>query len=147
MGIDEIDKRIINALLDDSRLSFRQIAKLSGVSVATALKRVRVLEKSGVLKGYTATVDYEQLGYEFEVLINIKVAHGKLFEVEKKIASLPNVSHVFDVTGTSDVVVLAQFKSRRELDNFLKKIQTFDFILKTNTILILNKIKDRDIRV
>ena len=143
MDIDEIDKRIINILLEDARLSFRQLAKRAGISVATALKRTKILEKEVIITGYHAELDYEPLGYQFEVIINIKVGSGKLAEVEKRIANIPNVLQVFDVTGNYDSMVIARFKTRRELDAFLKKIQQLDFVRKTNTILILQRVKSK----
>jgi DNA-binding Lrp family transcriptional regulator len=145
MKIDETDRKLLYVLMDNSRLSYRQIAKKIGVSVATVMHRVNSLEAEKVIKGYTTILDYDQLGYDVDVIINIKVAKGKLFEVEKKIAISPNVSDVYDSTGDFDAVVVAKFKNRKKLDNFLKKIQTYDFIETTHTVLILNTIKRKEI--
>jgi Lrp/AsnC family transcriptional regulator, regulator for asnA, asnC and gidA len=142
MKIDDKDKRIVNALLANSRLSYRQLAKKASVSVATAMNRVKRLEREGVIKGYAAVVNYEKVGFDIDVIISIKVSKGKLFEVENKIATNPNVFSVFDVTGDFDSVVIAKFRNRAALDAFLKRIQTYDFVEKTNTILILNTIKN-----
>ena len=61
--IDKTDRDILNALLDNSRLSYRQIAVKIGVSVATVLKRVKALEDAGIIRKYTALLDYEKLGF------------------------------------------------------------------------------------
>ena len=131
MEIDEKDKKIINVLLENAKLSFREVAKKVGVSVVTVLKRARMLERAGVIKGYTAELDYEQLGYDVNAIIRIRIAKGKLFEVEKKIATDPHIFAVYDVTGDVDCVIIAKFRSRRDLDRFLKKIQTYDFVCQT----------------
>ncbi len=141
--IDTTDKDILAVLNKNSRLSYRQIAQKVGVSVATVLNRVRLLEKDDVIQGYTATLDYEKLGYDVSVMVNIRVSRGKLFEVERKIAADPHVVALYDVTGSFDAVVVARFKTRRMLDTFLKKIQTFEFIERTETVLILNEITER----
>src|SRR3989338_9412552 len=86
ISIDKTDKAILNILLENSRLSYRQIAAKAGVSVATVLNRVKALEESKVIKSYSAQLDYEKLGYDVEVIIDIRVSKGKLYEVEKKIA-------------------------------------------------------------
>lgn len=145
--MDKTDKKILNALLEDSRQSFREIAKKTRVSVVTVLKRVKSMEKQGVIKRHSTELDYEALGYDFPVTIRLKISKGKLFEVEKKIAANPNVYAIYDVTGEFDALLLARFASRRSLDSFLKKIQAFDFVTKTETSLILNTIKQKNIRL
>lgn len=146
MAIDETDKRLLNALLDNSRQSYRQVALNLGISVATVINHVGKLERENVIKGYTAVLDHEKLGYDIDAVINMKISKGKLFEVENKIAHLPSVAAVFDVTGDFDSMIIAKFRNRRGLDAFLKKIQTYDFVEGTNTILILNTIKNSQVK-
>ncbi len=145
--IDETDKKILNVLLDDSRLSYREIAKKVGVSVATVMHRVNRLQKEKIIKKYTAVLDYEKLGYDVEITIHLKIGKGKLIELENKIAKTKNVFAVYDVTGKSDAIVIARFKNRRSMDNFLKQIQTYDFVERTETSLILNTIKEESPKV
>ena len=142
MALDNTDKKIVNVLLDNSKLSFRQIGKRVGISVATVMNRVRKLESQGIIKKYTVALDYDKLGFDFPVLIDIRVAKGKLFNVEKKIAVEPNVFAVYDKTGHFDATIIAKFQNRKSMDSFLKKIQTYDFIERTETQLILNTIKE-----
>lgn len=147
MDLDPKDKKILNILVENSRLSLRQIAKKAKVSVATVMHHVKKLEKDGIIKNYTAKLDYEKVGYDVEVIIEIRISKGKLFEVERKIAMHPNVFAVYDITGAFDAVVLARFPTRRQMDNLLKKLQTYDFVERTETKLILNTIKEENIGV
>jgi DNA-binding Lrp family transcriptional regulator len=147
LELDETDRRLLNELLRDSRQSFRELARNTGVSVATALSRVRRLEKAGAIRGYTCLLDYEKLGYDVSVQVSLKISKGKLFEVERQIASSPNVALVYDVTGSYDATVIAKFRSRRAMDAFLKKIQTYDFVERTETQLILNTMKEAPVTV
>jgi Lrp/AsnC family transcriptional regulator, regulator for asnA, asnC and gidA len=147
MEIDKTDKKILNVLIKNSKQSLRAIAKKIGMSVVTVLKRVKVLEKEKIIKNYTIDPDYEQLGYDVSVIIKMRISKGKLFEIEKKIAIHPNVFAVYDVTGEFDSIILAKFKSRRSLDTFLKKIQTYEFVQRTETLLILNTIVEKKIMV
>ena len=105
------------------------------------------LEKEKVIEKYTAKLDYEKIGYDVEVMIELRISKGRLFEVEKKIAAHPNVFAIYDVTGAYDAVILARFPTRRQMDNFLKKIQTYEFVERTETKLILNTIKEENIGV
>ena len=147
MKPDDVDKKIINALIVDSKLSYRDIGKQVKVSVATAMNRVKRLEKESVIKRYTTIIDYDRIGYDVEVLIEVRISKGKLFKVEKEIAHHPNVFGVYDITGDFDASILARFKNRKGMDAFLKKIQTYDFVERTNTRIILNTIKEKEIGV
>src|SRR3989339_501941 len=142
MEIDKTDVEILRVLEKNARLSLRKIAKKVGVSVATVMHRVNKLENEGIIRKYIALLDYDKLGYELEAVISVDVAKGKLFEVEKKIATDPSVHAVYDITGHFDVIVIARFKTRKSLDTFVKKIQTYDFVEKTETAIVLNTIKE-----
>ncbi|MBI4150361.1 Lrp/AsnC family transcriptional regulator, partial [Candidatus Woesearchaeota archaeon] len=142
MELDNVDKGILNELLENSRLSYRQIAKKLKISPATVMHRLNNLDKSGFIRGYTITMDYEKLGFDVNVLIEVRVSKGKLFEVEKRIASHPNVFAVYDITGAFDAVIVAKFPNRKSMDTFVKKLQTFEFVERTETKLILNTIKE-----
>jgi len=140
---DKKDLKILNVLQRDSRSSLRQIAREVGISPATVQTRLKRLEDAGIIKKYTIEIDYDKLGYAFPVLIDVRVSEGKLFEVEREIAKNPHVLAVYDVTGEFDVTVLAKFKSRKELDAFVKSLQKMKYVERTFTRLILNIILER----
>jgi Lrp/AsnC family transcriptional regulator, regulator for asnA, asnC and gidA len=142
MKLEEIDKKILNTVIENSRLSLRQIAKKVRVSVATVMNHLKKLENEKVIKKYTVQIDYEKIGFDVEVIIEIKISNGMLFDVENKIASNPHVFMIYDLTGETDAILMARFHSRRQMDNFLKKLQTYKFVERTETKLILNTIKD-----
>jgi len=147
MEIDKKDKDILNVLLENSRLSYRRIAKKVKISVATAMHRVKALENEKIIKQYSAILNYDTLGYDIPILIEVQVARGQLVEVERRLAQNPHVVAVYDITGGFDVVVIAKFKNRKQMDMFIKEIQTYDYILRTNTRLILQVIKEKPIAV
>lgn len=139
---DETDLRILAELIKEARQSFRQVARRLDLSVATVAGRVERLEKAGIIRRYAALVDYETLGYSFPVIIDVKVAHGKLFDAERRIAQDPHVCLVLDHTGGTDATVIARFRDRETLDRFVKKIQSIPNVERTETKLVLNVIKD-----
>lgn len=145
--MDDLDLKILNLLMDNSKLSYRKLAARIGVTPATVMNRINRLEKDGIIIKYSAVLDYEKLGYDISAIVEVRVSKGKLFEVEKKIANDPHVRAVFDVTGAFDSMILANFRSRKDLDVFLKKIQAFDFVERTETKLVLNTVKDEHIKV
>jgi len=64
MDLDKTDVKILKTLLENARLSNRQIAKKVNVSVGTVISKIKKMETEGIINGYSATLDYEGLGYE-----------------------------------------------------------------------------------
>ncbi|MBN1385655.1 Lrp/AsnC family transcriptional regulator [Candidatus Woesearchaeota archaeon] len=143
MTPDRIDRKILNLLLQDSRSSYRDIAKKVDVSVVTVMNRIKRLEADGIIRQYTAFLDYDKIGYDITVIVELRVEKGRLFQVEKRLAGIPNVVAVYDITGHFDVLVIAKFRNRKSLDVFLKQIQSYDFVQRTETKLVLNIMKER----
>lgn len=142
MRLDETDIKILEILLSDARLSSRQIAKQCGVSIGTVLSRVKKMEKDGIIKGYSALLDQEKIGYELTVISEITVSKGRLLEMENEIARLPNVCGVYDVTGLIDAIIVAKFKNREELSKFTKRLLALPYVERTNTHIVLTTIKE-----
>jgi DNA-binding Lrp family transcriptional regulator len=140
--LDETDVEILKALTLDARLSSRQIAKQCGVSIGTVLSRIKRMENEGIIRGYSALLDQEKLGYELTVVSEITVSKGRLLEVENEIARLPNVCCVYDVTGLIDAVIIAKFHNREELGKFTKRLLAIPFVERTNTHVVLTSIKE-----
>jgi DNA-binding Lrp family transcriptional regulator len=142
MELNETDKKILKNLLDDARFSSRQIAKNVGVSVGTVLSRIKRMEENGLIKGYSAILDHEKLGYELTVVTEITVSKGRLVEMENEIAKMPGVCGVYDVTGLTDAVIIAKFKSREDLGKFTKNLLALPYVERTNTHVVLAAVKE-----
>jgi len=140
--MDETDVKILAKLLSDARLSYRKIADEIGVSPPTVLARVKKLESDSVIKFYSAVLDHEKLGYDLTAIIEVTSVKGKIAEVEKHIAKFPNVCAVYDITGLTDMVVVAKFKNRAQLSNFVKKDLALPYVERTNTQLVLLTVKE-----
>jgi DNA-binding Lrp family transcriptional regulator len=140
--LNETDKKILKNLLDDARFSSRQIAKNVGVSVGTVLSRIKKMEDDGLIKGYSVILDHEKLGYQLTVVTEITVSKGRLTEMENEIAKIPNVCGVYDVTGLTDAVIIAKFKSREDLGRFTKQLLALQYIERTNTHVALTTVKE-----
>jgi len=142
MRLDETDVKILEALTSDARLSSRQIAKQCGVSIGTALSRMKKMEKEDIIKGYTTVLDQEKLGYELTVVTELTVSKGRLLEMENEVARLPNVCCVYDLTGLADAIIIAKFKNREDLSKFTKRLLALPYVERTNTHVVLTTIKE-----
>lgn len=141
-ALDEIDRKLLRELLTDSKRSYRELASAIGVSAATVINHVRRLESAGVIKDYSARLDHERLGYELTVVTEIIVSKGKLLETDEEIAKIPNVCAVYDITGQTDAMVVAKFKSRNKLSDFTKALLAMPYVERTNTHVVLTTVKE-----
>jgi DNA-binding Lrp family transcriptional regulator len=139
---DDLDRRILSALLDDSRTSSKKLGRKLGVSTSTVISRVERLRRAGVIRGFTATVDFQRLGYELTVVTEILVSKGKLLEMESEIAKLPGVCAVYDVTGETDAIIITKRKDREELSRFTKGLLAMPFVERTNSHVVLTTVKE-----
>jgi len=144
--MDDNDKKIIRNLLFDARLSARQLALKLGISTVTILSRIKKLENQKIIKSYTALLDHEKLGYDLTAIIEIIAKKDKIIEVEERLSKIENVCAVYDVTGSTDTLLIAKFKGRSELSKFVKNLSSIPNVENTITHLVLNTIKE-DFRI
>ncbi len=140
--LDEKSKQILEQLLKNSRLSFRDIAKKLNISAGTVITRVKQMEKANIIMGYSVILDHENMGYELTAVTEILVSKGKLLKVEKEISKLQNVCAVYDVTGETDAIVISKFKNRKDLSRFTKELLGIPFVERANTHVVLTTVKE-----
>ncbi len=138
--LDDVDRRILAALVQDGRASHREVAERTGVSLATVNRRVRHLEDEDVIQGYTALVDPEAVGWHLTAIIGLRIDKGHLRTVQEAMAKDPRIFGVYDVTGEWDGVVLARLKDRRDLDDLAKTTLSRPHVQRTNTMIVLETV-------
>ena len=129
--LDELDLRILAVMNQDARKSYRDIAKEVQTSISTVSNRVRKLEAEGVITGYAPLIDETKIGFDVIAVVGIKIHKGKLLEVQRRIAKDERVTHVFDVTGEWDSILVVRLKSTRELDWFIKRLGSMEYVENT----------------
>jgi DNA-binding Lrp family transcriptional regulator len=139
---DKIDMTIVSELRRNCRGSYRELATRVGISPASLIERMKKLETSGVVKGYSASLDFLKLGYEFMGMVRIAIEPGYLPEAEEKISKIRGVYAVYDVTGDYDAVAFVTARTRPEFSALIKKILGVPHVRKTNTDTVLNVVKD-----
>lgn len=140
--MDEKDMRILGQLTCDARMSARKLGLTLGLSTVTVLDRIKKMEKSGIVRRYTVMLDHELLGYSLTAVIEVATNKAGIREVEKSLAAIECVCGVYDVTGKTDIVVIAKFRGRADLDQFVKDLANIPDITNTVTRLVLNTVKE-----
>ncbi|HUZ79436.1 MAG TPA: Lrp/AsnC family transcriptional regulator [Thermoplasmata archaeon] len=141
-SVDELDRAILEDLNVDARRSHRTIAHHLDVSPTTVSTRIARLEASGIIRGYVPILDDEQLGWDLWATIGIRISKGKLREVEERLARNPRAYAIYDLTGEFDALVIGRFRDRRDLDRFVKHALQDPHIERTNTQVVLNRVKE-----
>jgi DNA-binding Lrp family transcriptional regulator len=140
--IDGLDRGILQELNVDARRSHREIAHRLGVSPTTVIARVQRMERDGVIRGYVPLLDDEALGFDLTATIGIRISKGRLREVEERLARDPRAYAIYDVTGDYDALLIGRFRDRRDLDRFVKHALQDPHIERTNTQVVLNRVKE-----
>ena len=140
--MDDKDIEILKHLTVDGRQSARQLSHRLGVSTVTILSRIKKLEEQNIIQGYSVRLNHELLGYEITSIIEIKSNKGKMLEIENEIAKYESTIAVYDITGDADMIIIAKFKNRELLSDFVKKISAISNVENTLTHLVLNTIKE-----
>lgn len=146
MELDGTDLAILRVLQEDSRTSYRNIANRLGLSVGTVHNRVKKLTQAGIIKSFSTILDPERLGFELTAIILMQVEGGHIVDVEKILARSPLVIAVYDITGDFDIVIIAKFRSRAELNTFIKEVLKMPHIKRSVTSIALNVVKE-DVRL
>ena len=140
--MDELDYKILEKLNENARKSYRDIAKTLKISLTTVSNRIKRMEQDKVIERYIPLINQEKIGYDLTAVINMKISHGKLIEVQEKISKDNHVSAVYDITGEWDSLIIAHFKDRRDLNRFIKSVLSQENVEKTNTQIVLNIVKN-----
>ncbi len=140
--LDDLDKAIIELLVQDCRKSVRAIARELGKPPSLIAKRVKRLFEEKIIERCTAILNMRKLGFRIMALIMLNVKGAHIEDVEKILAEEKNVRAVYDITGTYDVAVLALFKSVEELDRFVKRMLKNPYIERSVTSVIFKAVKD-----
>ena len=140
--VDETSKKVLAEYLQDSRQSFREVARKIGISSGTVASRIKEMEENGVIKKYTTLLNYEKLGFELTAVTEITVSKGMMIEVGTEISKIDHTVGVYNVTGDSDILVIAKFRSRSSLSDFTKTILKLENVVRTKTHVVLNTLKE-----
>ncbi len=141
MMVSEMDNKILESLRADSRESYRRIARKLKVHPATVIRRVREMEKAGIIAGFGVKLDYQKMGYEYMGLVEIYAESGHIGEVERHLSTHAGVVELWDVTGDVDMITLIACRSRPEFNKVIKSLSRQPHVERTVTNVVLDVIK------
>jgi len=151
--MDNIDTKIINMLIDNSRISVSTIAQKINMSISAVAERIRKLEKTQVIRQYTAIIDEEQFGLNTMALVSVNVEHPKYFENFSQYVRKQNaIVECYYCAGDIDYILKLKTTTTHELETRLSEIRSVPGVGRIKTMLVLSipkegytpKIEDMD---
>ncbi|MFZ5867221.1 MAG: Lrp/AsnC family transcriptional regulator [Thermodesulfobacteriota bacterium] len=139
MKLDVIDKKILSALIENSRVMSKELSRKLRVHPNTLLQRLKKLEASGVIKKYQAVVDFPKIDKQMQVLMFLKVNMEKDWEAAlRPAAKFPEIVSFILISGEHDVLVIARVKDEKHLAELMRKMQATKVVAKTTTHIIVD---------
>ncbi len=143
--MDSIDMQILDMLRHNARTPLKAIAEKVFLSSPAVSTRIEHLEKQGIIKGYTAIIDKEQLGYHITAFINLEMEPMQKKDFYPWINDVPNVLECNCVTGDYSMLLKVAFPSTVDLDVFIGQLQQFG---RTSTQIVFSTpVEHRSIKV
>jgi len=138
----DLDLKIVAELKKDGRASLRTIAKRLDTSTTTVASRIRVMEREGVIRGYRPLLDYRKLGLGITAVTLVKAMGGKIPSLMRDLMADPQLTHVYEITGEFDLLVIGKFRDTDSMNREIKKLLSHKAIKETNTSIVLGPGKE-----
>lgn len=144
--MDAIDRKILAELQAEGRLTITELAQRVALTAAPCHRRLRELERSGVIRGYRAVIDPAAVGLGFEVLVQVTMDRedaSTIIEFERGLAALPEIRHAERLFGDPDYLIrvatadLGSYQTLRD-----DKLATLPGVQKLTSTIVMKRIVD-----
>lgn len=141
--MDNIDRRILKCLSKNARLPASAISEEISLSVSAVIERIRKLESSGLIRGYTIQIDQEALGNTMVALMDVSLKHPDYYDgFVTLVKTNTSIASCYYQTGEFDFVLRIVTDSTDSLDQVYKVIKGYEGVEKTETHIVLRTIKE-----
>jgi len=142
--LDRVDRRILEVLRGDGRVSVAALAERCGVSRANAYTRLERLRSDGIVQGYTACVDYHRLGLGVAAIVLISIRQPAWRSLRDQLRVMPEIEYCGLTTGEHDALILVRVPDVETLrDVILERLQSMPEVRATETIFVLEEVVRR----
>ncbi|MFQ5980660.1 MAG: Lrp/AsnC family transcriptional regulator [Candidatus Heimdallarchaeota archaeon] len=134
------DYSIVQALRQNAKRPYTEMAKSLGVSDTAIRKRVKKLEKKGIIRKYTVEVDTQRLGYR-TALIGIDTVPEKLISALDKLNETEEIDALYQSSGDHMIMIEYWFQTPQELSQFIRGLEQMEGVTKVCPAILLDRIK------
>ncbi|SNR70225.1 transcriptional regulator, AsnC family [Haloechinothrix alba] len=142
--MNELDQRIVSYLVRDARASYAEIGHDVGLSAPAVKRRVDRLLDEGVLRGFTAVVDPEALGWGTEAFVEMRCAGNvSPARIRGAVECLPEVAAAYTVSGAADAIVHLRAASIHHMESALERLRALEIVESTVSTVVLSTLLER----
>ena len=144
MAFDDLDRRIVAALVDDARATYAEVGSLVGLSAPAVKRRVDRLRASGAITGFAAQVDPTALGWTTEAYVEL-FCRGRTSpgDIGAAVAKHPEVIDACTVTGEADALLHIRAADVRHFEQVVERIGAESFVVRTRSVIVLSRLVHR----
>ena len=140
--MNEIDKKILNIMQKEARISNAEIARQVALAPSAVLERIKKLEERGVIRGYATEIDAAEVGFGLTAFVAVRT-HECCSETDKFLAEIPEVLEVHDVAGEDSYLLKIRVKNTEHLSRLLReRLKNVPNVATTKTTIVLQTIKE-----
>jgi DNA-binding Lrp family transcriptional regulator len=140
--IDDVDRAILTALVDDGRLPYSELAARCHISRSTAHSRVDRLRRIGAITGFSATLDPTILGYGICALVFLKITQHGWRAARDAIVEVPGVESLMMCAGEYDLIATVRSPDMAHFrDTLLSQLHAIDDVLGSSTAFVLDEVR------
>ncbi|MEM7777100.1 MAG: Lrp/AsnC family transcriptional regulator [Pseudomonadota bacterium] len=147
--LDNVDRRILAALQENGRITVSELAESIGLTPSPCLRRLRLLEQSGIIRGYTALVDQVWVGLPVSVFVSIKLERqdeASMERFETAVRRCPEVLECYLMTGPRDYLLRVVARDLADYERFVKDTLTrLDGIANIESSFALGQVKHSNV--
>jgi len=149
LELDSIDRKILRALQDNGKVSMAELAEKVGLSPSPCARRVRLMEKAGIIKGYAAIIDQKKVGLPISAFASIKLERQReedLDRFEEAVSRWPEVLDCYLMTGQRDYLMRIVAADLEAYEHFIKnKLTRLENIASIETSFALGQVKRSEV--
>jgi DNA-binding Lrp family transcriptional regulator len=144
MAFDELDKRIVAALVHDARATYAEVGAEVGLSAPAVKRRVDRLRSSGAITGFSARVDPAALGWTTEAYVEL-FCRGRTSpgDIAAAVAKHPEVADACTVTGEADALLHIRAADVRHFERVMERLAAEPFVVRTRSVIVLSRLVNR----
>ncbi len=144
MALDNLDRQIIGALIEDARATYAQIGAQVGLSAPAVKRRVDRLRSAGAITGFSARVDPAALGWTTEAYVEL-FCRGRTSpgDIRAAVAGYPEVVDACTVTGEADALLRIRAADVQHFEQIVERISAEPFVVRTRSEIVLSRLIDR----
>lgn len=144
MDLDEIDSKVIQHLMEQGRMTWSELAGILELSAPATADRVRRLEERKVIKGYTAVINAEAVGYNLTAFITVTLDRAEnRAAFLQQVETLPEIQECHHVAGEDDYWLKVRCRDTKHLEQLISEdLKGLPGISKTRTTIVLSTVKE-----